>query len=90
MVHKVLQDIGINRCNGFSTTTEVDSPLGKDENSTEANIDWANPYFSIIGMMLYLPSRVHRVIFLSGLEGFSVVGKTLYERRFSNKCNLRY
>ena len=39
-------------CNGLTTPTNVDAPLGIDANGSEAKIDYPNSYASVIGMML--------------------------------------
>ena len=50
-------------CNGLTTPTKAEAPLGKDENGYEADIDWPNSHNSIIGMMLYLESDT--ILYLS-------------------------
>ena len=44
-------------CNGLKTPKKVDSPLGKNDNGSEATIDWTNSYDYVIGMILYLASN---------------------------------
>ena len=43
--------------NGLPTPNNVDAPLRKDVNGSEANRDWTNSYAYVIGMMLYLASN---------------------------------
>ena len=38
VIHKVLEAIGMEHCNGLPTTTNVQVPLGTDKNGSEANI----------------------------------------------------
>ena len=54
LIHKVLEDTGVEHYNGLPTPTKVEAPLGKDVNGSEAKRDWTNSYASVIGMMLYL------------------------------------
>ena len=44
LIHKVLEATGMEHCNGFPTSTNVDAPLGTDVNGSEAKIDWPNSY----------------------------------------------
>ena len=39
LIRKVLEATGMEHCNGFSTRTKVESPLGSDTNGSEAKID---------------------------------------------------
>ena len=55
LIHKVLETTGMDNCNGLSTPTRDDAPLGTDANGYEANRDWTNSYASFIRMMLYHP-----------------------------------
>ena len=52
-----MEDKGIDHLNGLTTHTKVDLPLGKDDNSLEANKNWTNSYVSIIVVMFYLGSN---------------------------------
>ena len=40
-------------CNGLSTSTKVEAPLGKGVNGSEDKRDWPNSYDFVIDMMLY-------------------------------------
>ena len=53
LIQKVLEDIGMEHCNGFPTPTNVESPLGTDANGSEAKRYWLNSYAYVIWMMLY-------------------------------------
>ena len=55
LICKILEDTGMEHCNGFPTSTKVDAPLGTDQNDSEFERDWTNSYDSVIGMMLYPP-----------------------------------
>ena len=44
-------------CNGLTTPTKVEAPLGTDEKVTEYKINGPNSYASVIGIMLYLSSN---------------------------------
>ena len=41
-IHKVLEATGVDHCNGFTTPTKVEAPLGTDTNGYEAKRDWTN------------------------------------------------
>ena len=57
LIRKVLEVTGMEDCNGLTTPTKVEEPLGTDTNASEAKRDWPNSYASVIGMMLYLASN---------------------------------
>ena len=57
LICKVLEAIGMDNCNGFSTSTKVESPLGSDKNGYEDNIYWPSSYDYFIGMIVYLVSN---------------------------------
>ena len=57
LIRKVLEATGMEHCNGLTTPTKVEEPLGTDVNGSEAKIDWPNSYASVIEMMLYLASN---------------------------------
>ena len=57
LILKVLEDTGMERCNGLSTPTKVEAPLGGKVNGSEDKRDWTNSYVSVIGIMLYLASN---------------------------------
>ena len=57
LIRKVLEATGMEHCNGLPTPTKVEAPLGTNVNGSEAKIDRANSYASVIGMMLYLASN---------------------------------
>ena len=44
-------------CNGLSTPTKFEAPIGTDENASKAKIYWPNFYASVIWMILYLASN---------------------------------
>ena len=54
LICKVLEATGMEDCNGLSTPTKVEAPLGTDVNGSEDTRYWPNSYASVIGMMLYL------------------------------------
>ena len=56
-IQQVLEATGMEHCNGFTTPTKVEAPLGKYENGFEAKIYWTNSYASFIGMLFYLSSN---------------------------------
>ena len=57
LIHKVLEATGMEHCNGLSTPTKVEAPLGTYANGSEAKRYWPNSYASVIRMMLYLASN---------------------------------
>ena len=57
LIHKVLEAILMDNCNGLSTPTKVDAPLGTEANGSEANRYCTNSYASVIGIMLCLASN---------------------------------
>ena len=57
LILKVLKATGMENCNGFPTSTNIEAPLGTDANGSEDNRGWNNSYASVIGMMLYLESN---------------------------------
>ena len=57
LIQKVVEATGMEHCNGFTTPTKVDAPLGTYTNGSEADRDWTNSYDYVIGMMLYLVSN---------------------------------
>ena len=61
-IRKVLEDTGMEHCNGFPTPNKVEAPVGKYANGSEAKIYWPNSYASVIGMMLYLASNTRTYI----------------------------
>ena len=63
LIRKVLEDTGMEHCNGLPTPTKVQVPLGTDKNVSEAKRDFPNSYASVIGMMLYLGIK-HNTIYL--------------------------
>ena len=65
LIHKVLETTGMENCNGLSTVTRDDAPLGTYTNGSEANRDWTNSYASFIRMMLYLASKTRPYISFS-------------------------
>ena len=56
LIQKVLEATWMEDCNGLSTPTKVEAPLGTDLNRSEAKRDCPNSYASVIGIMLYLAS----------------------------------
>ena len=62
LIRKVLEATEMEHCNGLPTPTKFESPLGKDENGSEANIYWYKSYASFIGMILYLESNTRPYI----------------------------
>ena len=42
LIRKVLESTGMEHCNGFSTPTKVEAPLGTDSNGYEDKRDWIN------------------------------------------------
>ena len=57
LICKVWEATGMEYCNGLSTLTKVDTPLGTDANGSEAKRYCNNSYDSVIGMILYLESN---------------------------------
>ena len=57
LIRKLLEAAGIEHCNGLPTTTNVEAPLGADDNGSEAKRYWPNSYDYVIRMMLYLESN---------------------------------
>ena len=57
-IHKVLEDTGVYYCDGFPTPSKVEALLGTDYNGSEAKRDWPNSCDSVIGVMLYLASKI--------------------------------
>ena len=53
LIQKVLEDIGMNNCNGMSISTKVEAPLGEYQNVPESKRDQPNLYVSFIGTMFY-------------------------------------
>ena len=56
-IRKVLEATGMEHCNGLTTPTKVDAPLGTDVNDSYAKRDWTNSYAYVIEIMLYLSSK---------------------------------
>ena len=48
LIRKVLEDTGMNNCNGLPTPTKVDSPPGIYDNGSEANRYLTKSYDSVI------------------------------------------
>ena len=57
LIRKVLEDTGMEHCNGLLTPTKVEAPLVTDANGSEAKKDWPNLCASVIGIILYLESN---------------------------------
>ena len=57
LIRKVLEATRMENCNDFPTPTNVETPLGRDNNGSEDKRDWTNSYASVLGMMLYLASN---------------------------------
>ena len=53
-IRKLLEATGMENFHGLQNPTKVESPLGTDENGSEAKRYCTNSYSSVIGMMLYL------------------------------------
>ena len=58
LIRKVLEAIWMEHCNGLTTPTKVEAPLGTNINGSEDKRDWTNSNASVIGMMLYLASNI--------------------------------
>ena len=52
-------------CNGLTTPTKAEAPLGKDEKGNEYNIDWSNSYASVMGVILFLSSNTRLDIYFA-------------------------
>ena len=57
LIRKVLKESSMAHCNGLSTPTKVEAPLGTESNGSEDKRDRPNSYASVIGMMFYLTSN---------------------------------
>ena len=57
LIRKVLEDTGMEHCNGLPTPTKFEAPLGTDTNGSESKRDWPNSYTYVIVMMLHLASN---------------------------------
>ena len=60
---KVLEDTGMDHCNGFPTPTKVEATLGTYEHGSEAKRYWTNFYDYVIGVLLYLSSNKRPYIY---------------------------
>ena len=57
LIRKVLEYTGMDRCNGFSTTTKVEAPIGTYYIGYKDHRDWTNTYAYIIRMMSSIESN---------------------------------
>ena len=57
LIRKVLESTVMEHCNGLTTPTKVEAPLGTGANGSEAKRDCPNSYASVIWMMLYLAAN---------------------------------
>ena len=57
LINKILEATWMDHCNGLTTPTKVEAPLGTDVNGSEAKRDCPNSYAFVIGIMLYLASN---------------------------------
>ena len=48
---EVLETTEREHCNGFTTPTKVEEPIGTEANGSEAKRDWTNSYDSVIEIM---------------------------------------
>ena len=64
-IRKLLEATGVDRCNGLSTPTKVEAPLGTDENSSEDKSDFLNSYTYVIGIMLYMASKTRPCLYFA-------------------------
>ena len=62
LVRKVLESTGMDHFNGLPTTTNVEAPIGTDENGSEATWDLPNSHAYVIGIILYLASNTRTYI----------------------------
>ena len=71
--------------NGFPTPTNVEAPLGTDDNGPEAKRDWPNSYGFIIGMMFYLALNTRSEIDFS----FNKCAWFTYNSKASHKTSVK-
>ena len=70
-IRKVLESTGMEHCNGLSTPTNVEAPLGTDVNDSESNRDWPNSYAFVIWMMFIwyqTQDQIYHLLFTSVLD----------------------
>ena len=88
LIQKLLNAKVIEHCNGCTTHTKVDAPLGAVENGNEANRDWTNSYAYAIDMIPYLESnkRLYITFFVHQYAHFTHNTKELHEMVVHRIC----